>query len=685
MKFLDTKRASPVIYGGDLPKEGDLFHFRPSDIPKSKKERTIFMKENNVFIDREWWNKQAIRCIHGYDVPNAITTGGDLIVDGIDCIWENDDCYIPMYDLLIRNKTIHITGRYYFYLNFWLIYKVREGTEVKDLLNPDFVDLDFFFARRIELMYLLKRDNQELKGRQLGFSEKQAGMMLGYNYTFVAASINVVVGGSQDDADHTIDNTIRGLDDLINTQFYLERKRGGDRSDKIQSKKTQSMVMALTAKDNAQTVSRFSPTLVVFEEVGKGKMGWSIETASYVEASIYSTNGAKTGYLMYQGTGGSMEEGVYDLEQRTYNPSQYNILEFKNKWTELSTDFGDTVGHFSPGWLMKILDKDGNSLREEGIAELARMKKKKKLNEQYRFSTQHPIYIENVFMSSTAGYFGKDAIELLNNRYSLILNNRHLQIERQGILEFKNPKQPWDGVVFKPKQGGWLNIIEEPIVDTYNNVYVNLYQAGTDSYDQDVAETSTSKGACYIKKRYLPGQPLTNAYVAEIIERPTVEEGGASTFYLHTVMACLWYNCKNNIEYSNLRIFDFYTIHGFEQLLMQRPQLALAGKVQNTKVSNRYGTDKSLKAPILAITRETITRESVDNMFFTRQIKAMSKFIYDPSGKKYNCDITIATAETEIGCKESESLVVRSTSEEKKETYKKYIRVNGVIKPVYSN
>lgn len=669
---------------GDLPAEEDLFHFRSSDIDKSKDGRAEFIEKNNVIIDKEWWQKQYIRCTQGYYVENAIERGGDAIVDGVDAIWDGDDCYLPQYDLLIRNKTIFIPPRYYFYLNFWLIYGVPEGEHVKQLMKPLFTDMDFLYARRIEMMYLLDKDNQELKSRQKGVSEKSAGMLCGFNYTFLPASINVIVGGTQGDADHTMSNTIRGLDELANTQFYLARKKGGDRADYIESAKTKSKVLSLTAKDNAQTVSRYSPTLVIMEEIGKGKKEWSLETAEFIKPSIYAQNGIKTGWIYMIGTGGEMSDGVYDLEQRCYNPKDYNLLTFKNIWTELTTNYGEEVSHFTPAWWMKIMDKNGNTLKAESLEAIEKEYKNTAADKKYRFKTQSPIFIENVFLSSDAGYFGKDAIMLLNNRYASIVGNKAFQIEKQYVLEFKNPKNPFAGVTFKPKENGWLNIIEEPFKDLEGETYLNLYTSGTDSYDQDEAHTSTSKGAMYIKKGYLPGHAITNNWVAEIIERPTVADGGARTFYLHTAMACIAYSCQNNIEYSNLRIFDFYENNGFSSLLKLRPILAFAGKIQNTKVSNRYGTDKSLKPHILAILRDILSPDVINNMYFTRQIRALSKFIYDPSGKKYNCDITIATAECEVSYKENQGFAAKSRGEKKEEVRKRYERdSNGYIKITY--
>jgi len=217
-------------------------------------------------------------------------------------------------------------------------------------------------------MFRYEIDSQELKGRQTGFSEKLAGMWLGYNYTFIPASVNLIVAGLQEDADHTMENTIRGLDMLINTQFYLDRKRGGDSKDTIISVNS-SQVRSQTAKDKPQTLSRYAPTFVLYEEVGKGKKGWSLEVEKYVRPSIHA-EGRKTGYQIYIGTGGDIEEGVFDLEQRYFKPDYYNILSFKRRHTQEYNDSFGKVGAITPKWMFLITDKDGNSLRRESIAKL---------------------------------------------------------------------------------------------------------------------------------------------------------------------------------------------------------------------------------------------------------------------------------------------------------------------------
>ena len=173
-----------------------------------------------------------------------------------------------------------------------------------------------------------KKDGQEFKGRQEGFSEKGGGIVLGWNYTFVDDSQNIIVAGIEADGETTFAKTKNGLGYLRNTQFYHETQSNNEQ--KIKSKNTGAEVLLETAKDNPQCLSRYSPYWVWYEEIGKGPKGWSLKVARYNKAAI-ETEGEKTGFQHFIGTAGEANEGIYDLEQRHYNPERYNCLSFSSR------------------------------------------------------------------------------------------------------------------------------------------------------------------------------------------------------------------------------------------------------------------------------------------------------------------------------------------------------------------
>ena len=687
MIFKNTKRFSPVIWEGDVPHSYDLFHFKPTQIPKTKKEKEKFYKENNIIIDKDYWQKQWMRCIYGYTVYDAIEPGGDAYPDNVLAFWDGDDCHVPIYKTTFKKRSVHITGRMYFYLNFWPIYGALPGEKIKRYIKPRFLDIDYFFFQRIQMMMDPPgKDGQELKGRQIGMSHKLSGGILAYNYTFVDSSVNIVVGGQQVDADNTFKNCEVGLTSLVNTQFYKERAAGGDNNELLEAIVDSAQIRSITAKDNPQAVSRFSPFFVVHEEVGKGKKGWSIATASYIDPSVHAEK-IKTGFQLYLGTGGSMDEGVADLEERHYHPEEYNILSFPGIFDE-EINYDVKVGHFIPKCMFWITDVDGNSKKEESIKDIQKNIIDKAIGkDKYIKMTQYPIFDSNVFMIESGGFFGKEISMLLQRRKNYIRTHQEENIILKGRLDWINKNRPFDGVRFTPDEKGWLSVIEDPETDAKGNHYYNLYEAGTDSYNQDESHTSDSKGACFVRKLFKPGSKFYNCYVAMINERPSVGEGGADIFFEHTALMVAWYGCQNNIEMADNRIFDWYKNNRCEGLLKARPRLAFATKFKESRLTNPYGTDKSLKPHILAILRDRLDEDFISQMYFIEQIDAFIKFRYDPSGKKYNCDITMASAEAEVAAKESEFSVVISEEEANSANKTRglitYQNVRGVLTPKF--
>ena len=634
MKFVDTLRFSPVGNKSDLPWAEDYFHISPEALTPERIRDSI--------VDDNWWHIQLDRCLNGYEVENAIEPGGDAIVDGVDAIWENDNCYLPAYDIWIKDRKLKITGRHYFYLNFWHIFGLDHARGFKTIIAPRFIDLDYLFALRVEKMQTDGKDNQELKGRQLGFSEKGAGMVIGWNFTFLEGSLNIIIGGVEEDALKTMRDCIRGLNSLYNTQFYKTRAKGGDSQTFIKAKNTESQIHCLTAKDNSQTASRFSPTWVWMEEIGKGKKNWSIDTAGYIKPSIEAEGGKKTGYITYIGTGGEMEDGVYDLEERHYDPSKYNLLTFENKFDDEPNK--NLVGHFtSKAWFYKT-DKDGNSLLEISKKILKEERQALKPKDRFLHTTQYPIYANEVFYTTGGGFFGESIVQMLNERAAYINNHKEEQLEKRGFLFLKSSSDKKKGVSFEANEDGPFYIYEHPDANILGEVPHYTYFAGTDSYDQDIAFHSDSLGSCHIWKKFISAGKTYKKWVARIIQRPTEEEGGADRFYENTALLCLYYNARNLIEYSKWRIVDWYLRNGYSFLLKERPESILSTFISKTMAANRYGIDTSTKKDWLNILRETLTAEVIGRMDDIDQIRRFAKFRYDPSGLRYNCDVTISSA-----------------------------------------
>ena len=569
----------------------------------------------------------------------------------------------------------------YFYLNFWKIYGKIEGEKRKGMIPPKFIMLDFLFAKRVEMMFEQEKDDQETKGRQEGFSEKMGGMILGYNYTFIPASVNIVVGGTSADSDKTQENVTRGVDYLINTQFYKERDK--NTFEYKHAKYFLSELRSLTAKDNPQAVSRLTPYFIVYEEVGKWSKGLIQEVKDFVDPSL-KAEGVKTGYAIYIGTGGSMESGAADLEEMHYDPDAYNLLSFKNIWEKEPPDDLSNTAHFNPKWMFELIDDNGNPLKEASIKKLKEDVLKLKPKKRYTFKSQNAIYASDAFLLSSGGFFGELVIQACASRKSYIKTHRDAQVVKKGYLRWKNRNDMWAGVNWEADEDGPIMIAEHPEEDEQGDVYGNLYRAATDSYDQDEAHTSSSKGACWVKKGFLNADHTYNKYVAGVVERPSTSEGGREVFYEHTAQLCMYYNALNLIEFSKILIFEWYRIKRLENLLKERPKFVVSKMIDSTQTVNFYGIDAATKPYWLKMQRDFLSDvQNIENCDFIILLEAWGKFQYS-SDSRYNCDNTIATSLCTVFEEDELDRMVYSESEiNERVSFPYYKSQNGVMQQVF--
>ncbi len=643
MLFVNTKKFSPVVYENDMP----------------QKESPLYKK---------WWLEQARRCIHGYRVPDTVVPGdGEIFVDGVNAIWTKDKrhVYLRDYGVWIKDRAVHITGKHYWYLNFWNIYGYDHQRKVKGIIKPRFTDLDYEKAITLEKALRDNKDNLEAKARQKGYSE-WISAVLGWFFTFVPGCQLLVIAGETKYSEHTMLNTVRGLDLLVDTEFYKHRSPNKT-TEHIKASYTetvllpngkkiqrvngfQSNIYALTAKDNPQVASRLSPLFTVYEEAGIWKMNMLIETAEYIKASQYAEN-QKTGWSYYIATGGDMDTSVEDIKKMFYNPREFNLLEFDNIYEE---NDGGKIAHFTPAWKYMILDDEGNSKKAESIAALKQeIDNIKDAKKKYRMITQQPNKPSEMFMISGGGYFGESIIMKLNERLQMLANHRSLQLGFEGNWMWKDPADKRKGVYWtiEPDAFGmkWFWKLEDPYEEFDEILKVKrtpdgLYKQGTDSYDKDEAPNSTSLGSSHVIKGFHKNSPGYGKFVCRLIGRPTEEMGGAVYFYDLVMRMNVAYNTKNLIEYSNLRIFHYYEQNNMQDYLAVRPDFVISNWVKLSKTQNKYGIDPNTKIYWLKAFRDFLIDNNfaqIDNLFNEAQIKSYINFRLD---KNYNCDETISSA-----------------------------------------
>lgn len=687
-RFKDTKRFSPVIYGNDLPWEYDLFHTPINKIPKTEKQYKEFLLDEHIRTDFRWWREQKRRCVEGYMVKDAIEFGkGDSYIEGRDYkILDNGNIYLWNLGLEIQDTDIWISGRFYFYLNFFKIRAIPLESEGKSkrkiITNPRFTDLDFDYWHVRERMIKEGKDLQNQKSRQKGVSFK-CGCDVTFEYTFFNNSQSVIVSGEEKYSMNTMKYVINGLNELRNTQFWKWRSRAGDSKDYIQSKYTGSEIYMRTAKDNPEAVSSLSPSLIIFEETGIWKTGLLKETYNFVKPSLVA-EGEKTGYAIFLGTGGDADKGVVTAQEMFFDPATNGLLEFEFVFDEMSAvKEGVKTSNFIPAYKYELIDNDGNSLIEDSIKKLKEEREKTEPKDRFRLMTQKPFNPEESFMISTAGYFGEVLINKLNERKIYLMTHKEEQIGFYCDLEWVDAEDFSKGVTMSINPEGSFYIMQRPEYDVDGNVIEGLYKAATDSYDRDEANTSTSKGSIHIMKGYyLPGK-TANHWVARCMARPSEEEGGSAKFYEMTAKLCMYYGeAINLIEYSNLKIFQWYEDNRLEYLLKPRPQVILSNWIENSTLSNRYGIDPSTKLFWLETLKQYLINNNfaaIDRMYDLEQIEAFIKYRYETGNKRYNCDITISSALSVVLLEDEKEMIININKKNKEDFFIGYKRKKGRI------
>lgn len=683
-KFINTERFSPVIYEKDLPWEEDYFHKKPENITKK------FLESGDYYIDEDWWNIQYDRCMNGYLVEDIIEPGGEVFVTDLKSytdpktketftwgknieVFENGKrIYLKELDVWIQDRNIYIPGRLYFYLNFWKINRLDETIGRKRLLHPIFTDLAFenWMIRDI---YINKKRQNNLwaKSRQKGFSEEEAADTA-YNILFWDHSQSIILGGEDFYNDNTMKMVKRGLKEMTNTQFYKELSTNS--MEKVFTENTGAELYSRTCKNNSQAASGLTPTKAHHEEIGIWKKGLVKDTSKTIDASLQA-QGITTGFKVFTGTGGDMADGVDDMKQMFYNPRASKLLEFDNVYEQ---NDGSKIARFIPGHRFELIDENGNSLVTESIKKILKDIEDSAEDDKHIEMIMKPLKPSWIFRLKEGGYFGRDVTYRCNKRIAYINNHREEQVVKRYDGRWINRKNLWEGVELYAEPNGPFLISEPPEKDSLGNVYELLYRAGTDSYDQDESNYSTSKGACWIKKGFLNANKTYNKYVAGIIMRPDTAHGGATKFYEKTAMLCMAYRAINLIEYSKIRIIDWYLENGLHGLLKLRPEFVTARMVQKSATNNMYGIDAATKPHWLAYQKQLLDEENfIEKCEFIELLEAWGNFIYDPSGKKYNCDNTIASSLCTVAEEDEKELEAYSKEKTEKVNRLRYIMRNG--------
>ena len=633
-KYQNVELFSPVIYDKEQqpPKYDPAWEVYDGT---GKTKKLLYIDYPASYI--RYWAAQRHRCLHGY------TVGG-----------------------------VFITGRFYFYLNFW---RIRLKSKGKAYSPPRFLDLDKEYFDLVEEAIANDVNLLILKRRQIGFSEKSAAV-IAHEYTFFATSFSMIIAGELGYATNTMEKVVKGLNQFAPEnnngirEFYKRRAVKDETTEFITASwhlnnvetGFLSSVKALTVNANPSAVVGHVATIALLEEGAVN--GVLIPTYGLLLPAMLEQDRLDGRLVIIIGTGGLKGAGVLQFKEMYYSPQEYRLLSVPNTYERVESS--ELVCPFFPAWKFYIMDYDGNSYKEQGLFLIheQRAKKSHKAADLAIEKMNMPLTPSEAFTSSTESMFNTaklqarlDELFTLNRRNPLATKGRFEVIgKNKGVRFVPAPiDQQWatdaDGdelypveIYEFPETDGqdFLTRVPEHLLNfnpggAIARKYGNLYFGGTDSYDKDQAASSDSLGSSSIFKGYLSQNKTSNTFVARITWRPKRKE---KFFEQVALMHYFYYGAKNLIEWSNITIFDWFINNGYAWLLQERPRSTYAN-IKETVTANKYGVDPNTKNVWIEHMKSYIE----DYAHTLLDMKSVERFLHfraqKENGRKYNCDITI--------------------------------------------
>lgn len=320
--------------------------------------------------------------------------------------------------------------------------------------------------------------------------------------------------------------------------------------------------------------------------------------------TIYNlTAGANHNYIangiITHNTGGT-EGGQFDgLKNMFYNPDAFNILAFDNIWEEGAEN--TKCGFFAPAYFNledkegRFMDEDGNSLKEEAIANLIAQREKIRAGGATqesidRFIAERPIKPSEAVLELGRNIFPRKLLmdQLAKIRTSEKLKNMKHVVDLiwDGNGQVKAVEKKIGDITHYPlkrddKQEGSVVIWEYPIEDPPFGLYI----AGADPYDHDLADATVSLGSTFIFKRVQAGEAWQDVIVAEYTGRPKTAED----YYENVRKLLTLYNARLLFENERKGIYPYFTNKHCDYLLADQPDKVISELFKDSKVQRRKG------------------------------------------------------------------------------------------------
>ena len=504
---------------------------------------------------RTFWEEEFNRCINGYTVGKY-----------------------------------HITGDNYFYLNYYrmdIIVEGSEGGQGRSESFPKFLSKQYEWFHYVEMASKLHLDVCALKARGVGWSEMTASMSV-CPYT-VKRKYKVLLTCIDDakltplknkcwfNLDWLNQHTGRGMRHVRlavnNVDTKRATKKSADGTEYGWGSEIDSVIANTSDKIRGDRRDR-----LIYEEAGSN----SILTESWIKGkALVELGGKHFGLRIALGTGGD-DMALGGLRTMFYNPSAYDVLPYKN----YDTDDGrpEITAFFLPAHKFALtseyLDNRGVTnwpkLKEHFEAQRAKLLDKDYLTEcaEHCFTPREALskHGDNVF----------DSTAIAERLVQIKVQKSYTKPKKLTLLWDPSKGNGKEYLLVKENSNSPLLVVEPPEIDpNTNKPYKNLYVAGIDAIDmgrKDSASDSDVSDFCVVVKRRVFGMKDAK-YVAMYKYRPE----DIRQAYDVTLKLLTWYNCKAMLEYTKISIQTYFKDLNKTNLFMSRPAIALTGNAKNSK------------------------------------------------------------------------------------------------------
>lgn len=565
----------------------------------------------------EYWNEQLHYCHNGFQ------TGG---------------LYLP--------------GRFYYYLNF------NSMATGDGIITPDFVDLHLELAYLIEYCKATGKNIICAKKRRAGISEATHKMVVDYGWRFFHGYQAGVAAG-QDIYAQDFMKKWRSSDSLIVPEFRTKKLLNNDdeviagyevkNEDGANEEGTKNTIYVRTMFKNPNLFKGLYLNDVVAEEAGEFE-----KLKEFYRATMACTKiGSKIiGNFYIYGTGGQIDKGSKDFKEMWYEPDTYNCEKFLILGGRFHPPYYGGCSYDKPKTpnllaKHKLYEITGMEDVEAAVADLKKERELLSKGSDRKGYLEHlqnyPLEEKDIFKKTSVNNFD---IEKLNEQEHNIMS---------APKKWSKWKLEWvkddNGLIKTPRQ-----VVATPAKPEDNSpeiflildeghprkTHSNLYVAGIDSYDQDIAKTSKSLGAMCVLMRNsnIVGAPQ-KAPVAVICTRPPRKE----VFYDMCLRLAVYYNIRNNvlIDVAKPQIIKYFEERSCFGYLAPRPRKF---ESPNSEQSHAVGVSLNIYSrPMMVALMESAVYYNVDQIWFNHTEEY-------PNGVKIQCDLINQLGnfdETEVG------------------------------------